>query len=191
MVLLSGYRGKGVLLDPFCGSGTILIEAALWAKNRAPGLLRSFDAEQWSVADPAIWVAERQAARAKEFNRPYQIFGSDVDPDCIALAKSNAKIAGVDDVITFQTADARTLPIPDACRIVSNPPYGRRMMDPYSVAQLMADFMRHVPKSASLYLLSADEGFETTCHRRATKRRKLYNGMLRCDLYIYEEGHKP
>jgi putative N6-adenine-specific DNA methylase len=116
LVDIAGYRGRGDFCDPFCGSGTIAIEAALAAKNRAPGLNRHFAAENWACFDPEIWREAKEAARGREFSGEYRIFASDIDPKAVAIAQANAARAGVDDIITFETADAAAFSREDRAR---------------------------------------------------------------------------
>jgi len=189
MVDIAGYRGKGDFCDPFCGSGTIAIEAALAAKRRAPGLKRQFAAERWPAFPAAVWRDAREEAVLAEFSGTYHIFASDVDPKAVAIAKANAARAGVDDIIRFAVADAcafdrRT----ERGVIVTNPPYGERLLDRPQAAALMRRFGEAVRPLAgwSQYILSADEEFERAYGRRADKVRKLYNGMIKCGLYIYK-----
>ena len=112
MVMLSRYRGRDFFWDPFCGSGTIPIEAALIALNRAPGLHRSFAAQQWDFLPPAIWQQAQEEAKDLEFRGDYQILGSDLDPQNIALSQANAAKAGVGKWIRFQAADATKMSLP-------------------------------------------------------------------------------
>ncbi len=172
MVLLSRYRGKGPLLDPFCGSGTIPIEAALIAKNRAPGLNRSFAAQRWDFVPREAWMEAAEEAMDKEYQGSYTIVGSDIDPAAVDLARENAKLAEVDELIDFHVADARTLQSDaPAGRIVTNPPYGERLMEK--------------KEAEELYLLSSHTEFERTFGCPAPKKRKLYNGPLMCSLFQY------
>ena len=106
MVMLSRYRGRDPLCDPFCGSGTIPIEAALIAKNRAPGLNRSFSAQKWTWLDNKAWMNAADEAMDKEFDGQYEIWGGDIDPEAVALARHNAQLAEVDDVVSFEVSDA-------------------------------------------------------------------------------------
>lgn len=189
MVLLSRYRGKDPLCDPFCGSGTIPIEAALIARNRAPGLERSFSAQRWAWLDSRLWLDAAQEAQDREFHGDYEIFGSDIDPAAVELARHNARLAGVDGAVRFQTADARFFH-PDApCgRVVTNPPYGERVMERQEAQTLYRAFgeaWRRVGEGWKLYLLSSHTEFERNFGRPADKKRKLYNGMLKCDLFMY------
>lgn len=188
MVDIAGYRGRGELRDPFCGAGTIAIEAALAAKNRAPGLNRHFAAESWPLFPAKLWERSREEARAREFHGEYSILGTDIDPKMIELARANAERAGVDDCVRFAVADAREFA--DATErgvIVTNPPYGERLLDLRAAEELYRDFGAAVRKTEGwkLCLLSADEEFERVFGGRADKRRKLYNGMIKCELFIY------
>lgn len=106
LVTLSRYRGKDPFCDPFCGSGTIPIEAALIAKNRAPGLDRSFAAQKWKNMDSKLWLEAGDEAMDKEFHGHYDIWGGDIDPAAVELARHNAELAGVEDCIRFEVADA-------------------------------------------------------------------------------------
>ena len=188
LVDIAGYRGRGDFCDPFCGSGTIAIEAALAAKGRAPGIRRDFAAMQWAWLDKAVWQDAREQARAREFHGAYHIFASDIDPRAVAMARDNARRAGVDDCITFAVADAREFDrTTDRGVIVTNPPYGERLMEKREAEALYAAFGAAYAKTAhwKLYLLSSHTEFERTFGRPADKKRKLYNGTLRCDLFQY------
>lgn len=188
MVILSRYKGREDFCDPFCGSGTLAIEAALMAKNRAPGLKRSFAAENWSWVDKKLWKEAREEAVSKEYQGDYRIFASDLDPNAVEIAKSNAKLAGVDDVISFSQADATAFDRKtDRGLLVTNPPYGERIMEKREAEGLYAAFGRAYFASENwcLYLLSSHTEFERTFGRKADKKRKLYNGMIKCDLFMY------
>ncbi|MDE6107815.1 MAG: class I SAM-dependent RNA methyltransferase, partial [Oscillospiraceae bacterium] len=189
MILLSRYRGKGPFRDPFCGSGTIPIEAALIAKNRAPGLTRGYSAQRWPQLPASLWEEEKERARGLEYSGAYDICGSDIDPAAVALARENAAKAGVGDFVRFEQADARAFaPQEPEGRVVTNPPYGERLSDKREVESLYRDFgkaWRRVPPGWSLSLLSSHTEFERTFGKPAAKKRKLYNGMLKCDLFMY------
>ena len=189
MVLLSRYRGRDPLRDPFCGSGTIPIEAALIAKNRAPGLNRGYSAQHWSWLPAPLWQAEKNRAKDGEFDGEYDIFGSDIDDKAVTLARENARKAGVESFVHFDIADATRFSPPEpAGRVVTNPPYGERLSDKREAEILYAAFgraWRAVPAGWSLSLLSSHTEFERTFGRRADKKRKLYNGPLKCDVFFY------
>ncbi len=188
MVKLSRYKGREVFLDPFCGSGTIAIEAALAAVNRAPGLGRSFAAESWVSIPKGLWAEEREAARAKEYSGEYQIFASDIDPKTLEIAKENARLAGVDRYITFSQADARKLTLPQEKGIlITNPPYGDRLLDAHEADQLYRALGKQWRKEElwHIYVLTSNLDFEKSYGKKASKRRKLYNGMIQCQLYMY------
>lgn len=188
MVNLSRYRGRDEFVDPFCGSGTIPIEAALIAKNRAPGLDRGFTAMSWKSIDRRIWEDERELARSREFNGDYRILGTDIDPKALELAKENARRAGVDDIVRFEIADAREFNRQtERGVIVTNPPYGERIMEKQEAEGLYRDFGKALSNCSNwqLYLLSSHTEFERTFGRIADKKRKLYNGMIKCELFMY------
>ncbi|MDO4516411.1 MAG: class I SAM-dependent RNA methyltransferase [Bacillota bacterium] len=189
LVMLSGYRGKDPFCDPFCGSGTIAIEAALIAKNRAPGLNRTFAAQKWPWLPSDAWVEAAGEAMDLEFDGDYEIWGGDIDPAAIRVARDNAVKADVEDLVRFEVADARSFSRTEEYgRIVSNPPYGERLMERREAEELYRDFGRAVqglPAGWKLNILSSHTEFERTFGRTADKKRKLYNGMLKCDLFQY------
>lgn len=188
MVDIAGYRGRGDFCDPFCGSGTIAIEAALAAKNRAPGLGRSFSAEKWACFDKKIWSEARDEALSREFKGEYHIFASDIDPKAVSISKANAARAGVDDLVSFEEADASGFSRnTERGVIVTNPPYGERLMEKREAEALYRAFGEAFRKTENwkLFLLSSHTEFERTFGKAADKKRKLYNGMIKCDLYIY------
>ena len=189
VVLLSRYRGKDPFCDPFCGSGTIAIEAALIAKNRAPGLNRAFSAQRWKWLDSGLWLQAADEAMDKEYHGDYDIWGGDIDPKAVAIARDNAVKADVEDVVRFEVADAtrfhRDAPVG---RVVTNPPYGERIMEKREAEELYKAFgraVRTLPEGWRVSVLSSHTEFERTFGRTADKKRKLYNGMLKCDLFQY------
>ena len=191
MVQLTHYRGRDFFWDPLCGSGTIPIEAALIAKNRAPGLNRHFAAEEFAWMQPEIWTAVKEEAKALEFKGDYRILGSDNDPKCVSLAMANARKAGVADCIRFKDGDATKLDLPaESGIIVCNPPYGQRMMEQQSAQRLYAAMGRHwkYADGWKKYIITSEPEFEHYFGRRADKKRKLYNGMIKCDYYMYLGG---
>ena len=195
MVMLTRYRGREFLWDPFCGSGTIPIEAALIARNQAPGMYRRFSAEAFAWMDPKIWGEVRSQFRDKEFKGNYRILGSDNDPKCVSLAMANARKAGVDKLITFQDGDATKMSLPtDSGILICNPPYGQRMMEQQSAQRLYAALGRHLKYADGWkkYIITSEPEFEHYFGKRADKKRKLYNGMIKCDYYMYlGETRKP
>ena len=193
MVMLTRYRGRDFVWDPFCGSGTIPIEAALIAKNRAPGLRRRFAAEAFDWMTPEIWQNARGEAMDKEFKGSYRILGSDNDPKCVSLAMANARKAGVSDCIEFKDGDATKMSLPfDSGIIVCNPPYGQRMMEQQSAQRLYAALGRHLKFADGWkkFIITSEPEFEHYFGRRADKKRKLYNGMIKCDYYMYTENKR-
>ncbi len=188
MVELSRYRGRGDLCDPFCGSGTIPIEAALIARNIAPGINRRFSAMGWEDFDPNIWDRAKEEARSREYRGSYRIIGSDIDPKAVEIAKENARRAGVADIVRFEVADATVFDRrTDSGILITNPPYGERIMEKQEAESLYRAFGTCFRNSENwkLYLLSSHTEFERTFGRQANKKRKLYNGMIKCDLFMY------
>lgn len=188
MVHISRYRGRGEFFDPFCGSGTIPIEAAMIAMNRAPGLMRSFDAEGWGFVASEIWRQEREHALDVIYrDRSYEIAGSDLDAACVELSEENAKKAGVDHTVVFRRQDAGKLDLRSReGTLICNPPYGERLMDVASARKLLRSFGTSAFCSPMRqYIISSDEKFEEFFGVKADKKRKLYNGMIRCNLFMY------
>ncbi len=188
MVNLARYRGRDFFWDPFCGSGTIVIEAALAALNRAPGLARSFSSQSWGCVDSSVWDQVRTEAKDREFRGKYRILGTDVDPKSLEIARSNAGKAGVGRLITFAEADATKRDLPAARGvIVCNPPYGERMMEQRSAQRLYRALGKHLRYADGWqkFIISSEPEFEYYFGARADKKRKLYNGMIQCNLYQY------
>ena len=188
MVNLARYRGRDFFWDPFCGSGTICIEAAMIALNRAPGLNRSFMAQKWACVPETVWQQARTEALDREYRGEYRILGSDIDPASLEIAQQNARKAGVGKLIEFREADATKMSLPaDKGLIVCNPPYGERLLDVKAAEELYRIMGRvFQPKKGWTYaVISPHEDFEALFGRKADKRRKLYNGMLKCQLYLY------
>ncbi len=188
MVMLTRYRGREFLWDGFCGSGTIPIEAAMIAKNKAPGAYRRFSAEAFAWLDPKLWGQVRTEAKDKEFHGNYRILGSDNDPKCVSLSMANARKAGLGDLIEFRDGDATKMSLPcDEGIFIANPPYGQRMMEQKSAQRLYADLGRHLKFADGWkkYIITSEPEFEHYFGKRADKKRKLYNGMIKCDYYMY------
>ena len=191
MVMLTRYRGREFFWDPFCGSGTIPIEAALIARNKAPGMYRRFMGEAFAWCSPDVWGETRAEAKDKEFKGKYQILGSDNDPKCVSLSIANARKAGVSDCIEFKDGDATKMSLPtDSGILICNPPYGQRMGEQKDAQRLYQAFGRHVKFADGWkkYIITSEPEFEHYFGRRATKKRKLYNGMIKCDYYMYTEN---
>jgi len=190
IVKLSRYRGRETVSDPFCGSGTIPIEAALTAINRAPGLNRDFAAQQWKWLDNSIWTEAKEEAKSREYKGEYDIWGGDIDSKYIEIAKENAGRAGVSEHIRFETADAAAFTTEAGNQggiIMTNPPYGERVMQKSEAEDLYRRFGTAVRnlKDWKMYILSSHTEFERTFGKTAVKKRKLYNGMIKCDLFMY------
>jgi len=187
--MLSKYRGRDPFCDPFCGSGTIAIEAALIAKNRAPGLNRSFSAQKWDFIDSKLWLDACDEAMDNEFHGEYEIWGGDINPEAIEIARHNAHLAEVDDIVRFEVDDATRFHWGGTYgRVVTNPPYGERLMEKEEAEALYRAFgsaMRKLPDTWRVYVLSSHTEFERTFGRSADRKRKLYNGMLKCELFMY------
>lgn len=185
---MSRPREDVLLWDPFCGSGTILIESAMMMTHRAPGLSRDFAAEEFSFLPREIWHAAREEAQAAIISCDFEAWGSDIDHDVLELARENARRASVESHIRFFECDARSAVRPDRRgTIVTNPPYGERLMELSEVEDLYRD-IGHVFRSFApwqVYVLTSHEGFERLYGKRADKIRKLYNGMIPCALYQY------
>ena len=189
LVLLSRYKGLDPFRDPFCGSGTIPIEAALIAKNRAPGLDRSFAAQKWKNMDSKLWLEAGDEAMDKEFHGHYDIWGGDIDPAAVELARHNAELAGVEDCIHFEVADAGKFHRDSEYgQLVTNPPYGERLLEKKEAEDLYRMFgaaLRDLPPKWRVLVLSSHTEFERCFGRPADKKRKLYNGMIKCDAFMY------
>ena len=191
MVKLSRMRDNVIICDPLCGSGTIAIEAAQIACNIAPGFNRSFSSEQFPFLPRSIWLNEREAARSEIRSPITRIFGSDIDSAMIELARDNARKAGVSEYIDFKTADARNFasPIENARgTIISNPPYGERLGELSEARELYKALGKTFEKNIpfwQMYIITSDEEFERNFGRRSDKKRVLYNGMIKCNLYQF------
>ena len=183
-----------VFLDPFCGSGTLLIESALIATNIAPGLRRYFAAERFGFLDDKIWREERTRAQDLiRHNIDFTATGFDIDPACVELTLANAKKAGVEKYVKAAVGDIKDFTPPDErCLIVTNPPYGERLLDVKEAEKLYCimgeRFIRG--EGQKYYVISPHDEFEKHFGRTADKRRKLYNGMIKCQLFMYFKNKK-
>jgi len=179
---------RSMVCDPFCGSGTLVIESALRALGRAVGVRRSFAGERYSFLGDGVFAQAREQAKEREKGDiDFAGRGSDLDPAAVELAKANAKRAGVERWVSFQTADALDFSAGAREIIMANPPYGQRLGDEEQAEQLIADFSRRMRGQTcrGIYIISNNAQFEQLFGRRADKRRKLYNGTLPCQLYMY------
>ena len=186
---LARVRSNHFVVDPMCGSGTILIESAMKALKIAPGINRGFAAEKWPQIPKNVWKEERQKALSMiNHDCDFQAIGYDIDNNALNLAKNNAEIAGVGDRIKFIKRDIRNFEFDnDYETVMVNPPYGERLLDideAESLYKVMGEkFIRE--KGKSYTIISPDDDFEKVFGRKADKRRKLYNGMLNCQVYMY------
>ena len=190
---LGRVRRDSLVQDPFCGSGTLVIEAAQKALNLAPGLGRHFAAEHFAFLPAEIWAQQREKARGEA--RPDAAFegvGYDIDPAAVALASANARLAGVGDRCRFAVADIKDFTPAASATVLTNPPYGERLGDAAEAAALARTlgqvWQRH--PGQGLYAITADAEFEQHFGKKAARRRKIYNGMIPCQLYMYYEQPK-
>nr|MDK7631505.1 class I SAM-dependent RNA methyltransferase [Globicatella sanguinis] len=189
LIMLTTWHPDRPLYDPTCGSGTILIEAALMGHNIAPGFNRSFEAEEWTLLNPEVWEDVRNEAESlADYDRQLDLLGTDIDHRMIEIAKQNALEAGVADSIQFKQMQLSDyVPDKEFGILIANPPYGDRLLDEEKVHELyrqMGKIYRQMP-TWSKYILTSDENFETYYGEKATKKRKLYNGALKVDYYQF------
>ena len=185
---LGRVRRDSLVQDPFCGSGTLVIEAAQKALNIAPGLRRRFAAEQFDFVPAAVWREQRQKALDEtKLDAAFEGIGYDIDPAAVALANANAKLAGVGERCHFEAADVKDFTAAQNAIVLTNPPFGERLGDAAEAAGLARTlgqvWQRH--PGQGLYAITADAEFETHFGKKAVRRRKIYNGMIPCQLYMY------
>lgn len=195
LIKLTPWKADRILVDPFCGSGTFLIEAAMMAANIAPGMNRSFTAENWKdlVPKKAWYEAIDEANDLVNYDVKTDIQGYDIDADIVACARDNARNAGVDHLIHFQQRDVGLLSHPKKYGfIITNPPYGERLEDRKDLPALYRKFGDAAQKLSdwSVYIISAYEQTEKAFGKKASKKRKIYNGMLKTEFYQFP-GPKP
>ncbi|MCL2873706.1 MAG: class I SAM-dependent RNA methyltransferase [Defluviitaleaceae bacterium] len=194
LIELSYFRKDRILLDPMCGSGTIPIEAALMARNIAPGIKRRFVSETWDQIDKNIWKTAREKAKDSiDKSTKIQIYGSDIDGRAGVLAMHNAKRAGVADCITFDVKDLKDVTLPGNYGIaICNPPYGERIGKAVTVEALYRQIGKTMSADDtwSVYVLTSYEEFERLYEKRADAKRKLFNGMIKTD-YFQFLGPRP
>mgnify|MGYP000842957296 CR=1 FL=1 len=190
---LGRVRRDSLVQDPFCGSGTLVIESAQKALNLAPGLRRRFAAEHFDFVPADLWAEQRQKALAEsKLDVGFEAFGYDIDPAAVALANANAKLAGVEKRCHFEVADVADFAAKPEAIVLTNPPYGERMNTIEGAAKLARTLGQQMAEHpcAGLYAITADMEFESHYGKRANKRRKMYNGMIPCQLYMYYEAPK-
>lgn len=195
LIMLTPWNKERILVDPFCGSGTFPIEAALMAANIAPGMNRSFTAENWSeIVGKKIWYdCMDEANDMVDMNIETDIQGYDIDPDMVAIARENAKLAGVEKLIHFQQRPLEKLSHPKKYGfIITNPPYGERLEEKENLPPLyrMIGERYRALDAWSMYLITAYEQAEMDIGLKATKNRKIYNGMMKTYFYQFL-GPKP
>ena len=186
-------REEVLLWDPMCGSGTIAIEAAMLMNNIAPGKNRGFAAQSFPFIKRSVWLNAREEAIEGEIKSSFEVFASDIDPAAVALTKKNASLAGVGDSVTSFVCDATAIEAPGRrATIVTNPPYGERLMDIRGAEDLYRKIGRHFRSLEpwQAYIITSHKGFEALYGRRADKVRKLYNGMIPCYLYQFFKNNK-
>jgi len=195
MVDLSYWNKSRILLDPMCGSGTIPIEAALIARNVAPGLNRKFASEEWAQIDKNIWKQARiDAYKAINYDITPKIYGSDMDEEAIEVAKENAIKAGVDDCIEFSVKPAQEIILPgDYGCLITNPPYGERIGELKEVEELYRSLGKIVATNPtwSSYVITSMEYFESLFGKKADAKRKLFNGRIKIDYYQFYGPRPP
>lgn len=195
LVQLSFWNHSRLLVDPFCGSGTIPIEAALIGKNIAPGLQRNFVSEGWPRVKKEYWKEARvEARKAINQNRQLKIIASDIDREAIKAAERNAYEIGVDDCIQFMNKNVLDHNFKEEYGvIISNPPYGEKMGELKKVENLYSQLGENFRKldTWSIYILTANENFEKLYGKEASRRRKLYNGRIKVDYYQYYGPRPP
>ena len=194
LVQLSYWRSGRPFLDPFCGTGTIPIEATLIARNMAPGLNRPFAAEQWRRIPKMTWHDAREQARASTLDDlPQRLIATDYDDKSLSLARYHARRAGVEESIHFQRKDFQELRIRQkyGC-LICNPPYGERVGDQDEAERIYRQMQPAFAEleTWSIYVLTAHSEFERLFDRRADRRRKLYNGRIPCTYYQFH-GPRP
>lgn len=189
LVQISKWNPNRPFVDPFCGSGTIALEAAMFGQNIAPGYNREFISEEWPWMKAAIWDTVRDEADSlANYDQPLEIIGSDIDHRMVSIAQENAMEAGFGELITFKQMQARdfTTQLTDGV-MIGNPPYGERIGDVEVVEQVIRDVgkvMKNYP-TWSVYMLSSMKNFEELYGRQATKKRKLFNGFIETNYYQF------
>ena len=185
---LGRVRRDTLVQDPFCGSCTMVIEAAQKAMNIAPGLRRRFCAEHYGFVPQKVWAEQREKALSEvRMDAAFEGFGWDIDPAAVELATQNAKLAGVGERCHFEVADVADFVPEAAATVLTNPPYGERLGDLETAAKLAGVLGGRWEQNPGqgLYVITADADFERHFGKKAARRRKLYNGMIPCQVYMY------
>ena len=195
LIMLTPWRGDRILVDPFCGSGTFPIEAAMMAANMAPGMNRSFLAEDWKnlISKREWYDCMDEANDLVDLKVETDIQGYDIDPHMVSIARENARLAGVDHLIHFQTRGVEALSHPKKYGfVITNPPYGERLEEKANLKPLYATIGERFRAldSWSLYMITAYENAEADMGRKADKNRKIYNGMMKTR-FLQFPGPKP
>ncbi len=195
LIQLTTWNPDRIFVDPFCGSGTLPIEAALIGRNIAPGLHRTFASSEWDMIGEQRWKQEKEAAMdVAEWNRPLEIYGSDINHSLVELSKENARKAGIGDTIQFKQMQVRDFRSKEEYGIiVCNPPYGERLSDREQVEELYKEMGEtfKMLDTWSIYVLTAHLGFERFYGKKASKKRKLFNGYIRTDYFQYFGPRPP
>lgn len=190
---IARVRENDIVVDPFCGSGTLLIEAAYKALNIASGMNRRFAGEYMKFLPKQAWEAAREEARSLiRKDVEFRALGYDNDPGCVRLTNANAKKAGVAEYVSAELRDISDFKRPERpAKILTNPPYGERMLEVEQARELYAVMGKKLlPLGKNqLYVITPDEEFENIFGLKADKNRKLYNGMLMCRLYTYFKSY--
>ena len=195
LIMLTPWRGDRILVDPFCGSGTFPIEAAMMAANMAPGMNRSFLAEDWKnlISKREWYDCMDEANDLVDLKVETDIQGYDIDPHMVSIARENARLAGVEHLIHFQTRGVEALSHPKKYGfVITNPPYGERLEEKANLKPLYATIGERFRAldSWSLYMITAYENAEADMGRKADKNRKIYNGMMKTR-FLQFPGPKP
>lgn len=194
LLQIARWKAKIPLIDPLCGTGTILIEAAMYAKNIAPGLNREFDFEKWDLISDKLIKEQKNDAKNKEVDREVYLKGYDKDNEVIEIAKSNAKRANVLECIDFKCQELKDLEVDKKYGyLITNPPYGERLGS-YEEAKHINELLGKKGSELetwSKYIFTSFDSFEEVYGKKATKNRKLYNGKIRCYFYQYYGPRPP
>lgn len=185
---LARVRPDSIVCDPFCGSGTLLIEAAFKALHIAPGINRRFSAEKWKCIPAEIWREERKRAIDNvDRSAKFEGIGFDIDDSAVALTLDNAHKAGIKSRVKIEQADISKFRQPENSIVICNPPYGERLLEIREAENIYRQMGKAFGKGSgqSSYIISPHEEFESFFGKNARKRRKLYNGMIKCQLYMY------